>query len=346
MPNLFAQISYSATTTLLSQSTKGKENRLPVRNELCRSQFLIQPQRATKVLLFFHGFTAAPYQFLPMGNVFRQAGYTVLAPLMPGHGQAGDWNATTPPPLPTDADVYKQFALYWLRQAHSIGDQVVVGGLSGGGTLAGWLAQERPQEIDRALLFAPYLSSSNKMLDLFINLANSYVKWPVPAGTPVIGYEGFQVTALRTLLRLGAEVLDRSAQQNSAPMFIVSTEADRAVSNTDHRTLFENTLKRQPKTWYHIFDRVLNIPHTMMTQFEGNDWVNLLNVMAKAYVQSDLTWAEVEEIAYRMTEGKTFPQVIAELNLQAKASPDMPAMITMVDKREIVLKRNPTADLG
>ncbi len=346
MPNLFTQISYSATTTLLTQSTKTKENRLPLRNTECRSQFFIQPQRASKVLLLFHGFTAAPYQFVPMGNVFRQAGYTVLAPLMPGHGQAGNWNATTPPPLPNDVDVYKQFALYWLQQARSMGDQVVVGGLSGGGTLAAWLAQERPQEIDRALLFAPYLSSSSKMLDLFINLANSYVKWPMPPGAQVIGYDGFLVTALRILLRLGADVLDRSAKQNSAPLFIISTEADQAVSNTDHRTLFENTLKRQPKTWYHIFDRVLNIPHTMMTKLEGNEWENLLNVIAKAYVQSDLTWAEVEEIAYRMTEGKTFPQVVAELHLQAKVSPDMPAMITLVDKREIVLKRNPTADLG
>jgi esterase/lipase len=346
MPNLFTQISYAATTTLLTQSTKVKENRLPLRNEGCRSQLFIQPQRATKVLLFFHGFTAAPYQFMAMGSMFRKAGYTVLVPLLPGHGQAGDWNATTPPPLPNEPDAYKQFALYWLQQARAMGDQVVVGGLSGGGTLAAWLAQERRQEIDRALIFAPYLSSSSKMLDLFINMTSSYVKWPIPPGAQVVGYDGFLVTALRNLLRLGAEVLDRSAKQNSAPMFIVSTEADQAVSNTDHRTLFENTLKRQPKTWYHIFDRVLNIPHTMMTKFEGNNWENLLNVMAKAYVQSDLTWAEVEEIAYRMTAGKTFPQVVAELNLQAKASPDMPAMITMVDKREIVLKRNPTNDLG
>jgi esterase/lipase len=346
MPNLLTQISYSATATLLTQSIKLKENRLPLRNEGCRSQLLIQPQRASKVLLFFHGFTAAPYQFMSMGDGFRKAGYTVLVPLMPGHGQAGDWNATTPPPLPTDANVYKQFGLYWLQQARSLGNQVVVGGLSGGGTLAAWLAQERPQEIERALLFAPYLSSSSKVLDLFINIVNSYVKWQIPPGAQVVGYDGFQMNALKTLLHLGGEVLDRSAKQDSAPMFIISTEADRAVSNTDHRVLFDNILKRQPKSWYHIFDRVLNIPHTMMTKFEGNEWENLLNVMAKAYVQSDLTWAEVEEIAYRMTEGKTYPQVIAELNLQAKASPDMPAMITMLDKREIVIKRNPSNDLG
>jgi esterase/lipase len=346
MANLLTQISYATTTTLLTQSTRFKESQLPLRSVDCRSQFFLQPSRATKVLLFFHGFTAAPYQFAPMSEVFRRTGYTVLVPLLPGHGKAGNWNATNPPPLPNDVELYKQFALYWLRQAQNLGDQVVVGGLSGGATLAAWLAQEKPEVIDRALLFAPYLSSSSKLLDLFINMASSYVTWKIPPGSAVIGYEGFLLTSLRILLQLGGEVLKRSAQQNAAPMFIVSTEADQAVSNPDHRTLFENTLKRQPKTWYHIFDRVLNIPHTMMTKSEGNNWENLLNVMAKAYVQSNLTWAEVEEIAYRMTDGKTFNQVVAELNLTAKVSPDMPAMITMVDKREIVLKRNPSADLG
>ncbi|MGB6014789.1 MAG: hypothetical protein WBG32_08685 [Nodosilinea sp.] len=55
--------------------------------------------------------------------------------------------------------------------------------------------------------------------------------------------------------------------------------------------------------------------------------------------ESDLTWAEVEEIAYRMTKNRTFNAVVAELGWQAKASKDMPAMITMVDKWAIVVKR-------
>ena len=76
-----------------------------------------------------------------------------------------------------------------------------------------------------------------------------------------------------------------------------------------------------------------------MTESEGNPWHNLLNRMAKAYIESDLTWAEVEEIAYRMTKGKIFKSVVAELNLQDKVSADMPTMMTMVDKRAIVVSR-------
>lgn len=278
---------------------------------------------------------------MPMARTFYQAGYNVIIPRMPGHGQAGKWDRNNPPPLPTDGETYKKFALDWLRQAQSFGEKVIVGGLSGGGTLAAWLALEKVNQIDRALLFAPYLSSSNRVVDLFVKHFNTYFEWQPPDGQE-IGYKGFMVEDLRVFLDLGREVLQRSRSAMSAPMFVVSTEADAAVRNSDHRTLVDNLIQRQPKTWYYKFDRVLNIPHTMMTKAEGNQWENLLNVMAKAFVQSDLTWAEVEEIAYRMTEGKTFNQVVAELNLGSKVSRDMPAFMTMVDKREIVLKRNPS----
>ncbi|MDZ8023831.1 MAG: hypothetical protein RMX35_20055 [Nostoc sp. DcaGUA01] len=44
-----------------------------------------------------------------------------------------------------------------MQIAKTLGQQVVIGGLSTGGTLAAWLALEHPQEIDSTLLFNPYL---------------------------------------------------------------------------------------------------------------------------------------------------------------------------------------------
>lgn len=78
----------------------------------------------------------------------------------------------------------------------------------------------------------------------------------------------------------------------------------------------------------------------MLTIADGNKYQNLLNVMAKAFVESNLSWAEVEEIGYRMaSQGRTFTNVVTELKLTQKVSRDMPAMMTMVDKRSIVLAR-------
>ncbi|MBE9179847.1 alpha/beta fold hydrolase [Oculatella sp. LEGE 06141] len=335
-------VRYSELTASLINRIKVQEDALPLQNDGCRSRFLFKSAPTSKVCLFFHGFTAGPYQFDPIGKALFQAGYNVLVPRMPGHGQAGEWGRNNPPPLPEQAEIYQKFALQWLQVAQALGTKVVVGGLSGGGTLATWLAFQRPQQIDRTLAFAPYLSSSNKVIDLFVRNFNTYFEWvsadPNPKGK--LGYGGFMVPALRVFLQMGKEILNQAARSPVAPLFIVSSESDMAVGNRDHRILFETALKHQPKCWYHRFDQVLDIPHTMMTQVEGNQYENLLITMSKAYIESDLTWAEVEEIGYRMTRGKTFNTAVSELNLGQRVSRDMPAMMTMVDKRSIVIARS------
>jgi carboxylesterase len=264
---------------------------------------------------------------------------------MPGHGRAGMWDKNNPPPLPTDPEVYQKFGIQWLNLASLLGKQVVVGGLSGGGTLAGWLALEKSAQVHRAILCAPYLSSSSKVIDLFVKKVDTYFTWAAPQDSvrqnpsPVLGYPGFATPALRAVLELGRFCQQRVKQPPVAPTFTISSESDKAVSNFDHQHFFEAALKHQPLSWHILFNKVLDIPHTMMTELEGNPYQHLLNVVIQAFVESDLTWAEVEEIAYRMTKNRTFNAVVAELSWQAKCSKDMPAMITMVDKWAIVVKR-------
>ena len=334
MPN--DSMNYSAITTAIMRDIKAYEDRLPIFNEACRSRFFFHPRPTPRVCLFFHGFTAGPYQFVPMAEALFRAGYNVLMPLMPGQGVAGDWNKDNPPPLPTDPQTYLKFAVQWLKLSQYLGDRVVVAGLSGGGALAAWLAVEKAAMISRAVLFAPYLSSFSKVVDLFVQKFDNYFEWHSIKGP---SYPGFQFSALRTFHSIGQYALNQSHQVQTAPMFVISSESDKAVNNTDHQVLFEAALKRQPKCWYHRFDRVLDIPHTMMTESEGNKYQNLLITMTRAFVESDLTWDEVEEIGYRMTKGKTFDAVVDELNLSNRVSSDMPAMMTMVDKWSIAVKR-------
>lgn len=320
----------------LETSLMQHEDGYPLSDAALHSLVYLHDQPTERVYLCFHGFTAGPYQFEPMAQHFFKAGYNVVAPLLPGHGRAGDWGIDNPPPLPTDAKRYLAFALRWLTLAQQLGDRVVVGGLSGGGTLTAWLALEKAAAIDRALLFAPYLSSSSKVIDLFVQRVDTFFSWADGAG---LGYPGFDVAALRAVLEIGQYCLKRVKQAPVAPTFTVSSESDRAVSNFDHQHFFEAALQAQPLSWYNRFDQVLDIPHTMMTTAEGNRYQNLLIVMAQAFIESSLTWPAVEEIAYRMTKGRTFPAVVAELGLEAHCSKDMPAMMTMVDKWAIVEER-------
>ena len=87
-------------------------------------------------VLLIHGFTGTCGQMRPLGEALRGAGYTVMAPLLPGHGTSledmsrtsgGDW-------------------LHCVRDAYvsleKMVERVVVCGLSMGVKLATILAEE------------------------------------------------------------------------------------------------------------------------------------------------------------------------------------------------------------
>ncbi|MCU0535771.1 MAG: alpha/beta fold hydrolase [Hydrococcus sp. Prado102] len=332
---------YAKIVAEIVRQTQTHEDTLPLRNEACRSRFFLQPNPAQKVCLFLHGFTAGPYQFAPMGKFFFRAGYNVLIPLMPGHGKAGEWSSNNPPPLPTDPQVYQTFVVQWLQLAQAMGKQVVVGGLSTGATLAAWLARKYPQQIYRTLLFAPYLHNKIKLLDFFVENFPFYFEWFNKDAQGNFGYKGFSIPALRLFLEMGQEIQDRASESLFAPMFILSSASDMVTSDRDHQILFESALKNQPITWYHCFDKALDIHHRMMTKMEGNDYQDLVITLAKAYIDSDLTWAEVLEIGAGIYRGKTFDYVVTELNLGDRVSPDLSVMMAVLNKQTIVDVCNP-----
>ncbi|HAA30183.1 MAG TPA: alpha/beta hydrolase [Cyanobacteria bacterium UBA8553] len=286
---------YSTTTTDIIEQAKIRENALPLKNEKCRSKFYFQPHVAPKVFLCFHGFTAGPYQFEPLGEALFQAGYNVLVPLQPGHGVAGNWCRNNPPPLPTDIQVYKQFVLDWVQQAKPLGKQLVIAGYSTGGALAAWLAQEHPQNIEKTLLFAPYLSGNNKLVDWLVQILPFYYEWFNKDNPGNFGYEGYMIPALRFFLDMGQQILERAKNTSATPILMVSSESDRATNLQKQRNLFEAVLKHQPTSWYHGFDKKLNIPHTMMTEAEGNNYLHQLITLVKTYIESNQTWTEAQE---------------------------------------------------
>jgi len=319
---------YADAAAALIKATRGREAALGLRDETCRSRFLLHTRPTAKVIVFFHGFTASPEQFVPIGEAFFQAGYNVLIPLLPGHGQAGDWSEDNPPPLPITPLLYQDFGQNWLEKAQSLGDRVLLGGLSGGSTLAAWLALEHPQQVDRGLLFAPYLSGTNALVDWVVERMNVYFEWKSEPGGASFGYKGFQMPALRTFLAMGQDVLDRAKVQPTAPLLLVSSASDRAVDSAEHQALFQSALKLQPRCWYHCFDRTLAIGHNMMTRAEGNERADLPIAIAKAYAESDLTWKEVTTLSDQLQQGEPLEAIAAQLNLNQRQPSDLPALLT------------------
>ncbi|MDF5717137.1 MAG: alpha/beta fold hydrolase [Rhizonema sp. NSF051] len=326
---------YFSLKSAIFEEAKNLETALPIRNEACRPKFFLHSHPTSKVCLFFHGFTAGPYQFEPIGKILFEAGYNVLIPLQPGHGIAGDWNRDNPPPLPTEAEVYQQFALSWLKVALRLGEQVVIGGLSSGGTLAAWLGLERPQQIEKAILFAPYLSQSS-IVDLLVEILSIYYEWPNKDNPGNFGYSGFRMPALRLFLNMGKELLEKVENHPAVPMFVISSDSDRTIDKKELQALFASLLKQQSKSWYHRFEQIFEIPHTMMTKAEGNQYTDLLISVAKSYLESDITWDELLEIGHQILNGKNFATVIQELNLTSRVAPDISILLTVMDKKTII----------
>ena len=326
---------YSTITAAIIQQAKNLENTLPIKNEACRPKFFFHPEQTPKIFLFFHGFTAGPYQFEPLGRALFEAGYNVLVPLQPGHGVAGKWDKDNPPPLPSEIEIYQQFALSWLQVAQKLGNQVIVGGLSTGGNLAAWLALERPQQIERSLLFAPSLGSNNAVVDFLVEVLPIYYEWLNKDNSGNFGYDGFLIPSFRIFLDMGKEIIERVEKEPTVPIFVIYSESDRAINHHEIKTLFEALLKQQPKSWYHRFDKSLEIPHTMMTKAEGNKYQDLLITLVKAYVESDITWDDLIKLGYEILQGKTFEAAVSELDL-VDITPDLSVLLAVMDEKMII----------
>ncbi|BCH31282.1 esterase [Mesorhizobium sp. L-8-10] len=104
--------------------------------------------------LVIHGFTGCPQSMRPLGKAFADAGFTVEVPRLPGHGTTpDDMNRTGWSEWTAAAD-----AAY--RDLAARTDSVVVAGLSMGGSLTLWLAQQHP-EIKGIVLINPAVKADD-----------------------------------------------------------------------------------------------------------------------------------------------------------------------------------------
>jgi carboxylesterase len=126
-------------------------------------------------VLLCHGFTGCPHSVRGWGERLAAAGFTVRAPLLPGHGTTWkDMNRTRW----TDWYACVEAALADVR---SRSRSVVVGGLSMGGALALRLAEEHPDQVDGLVLVNPAVKAEDPRLALL-----PVMRFLVPS-TPGIG---------------------------------------------------------------------------------------------------------------------------------------------------------------
>lgn len=223
------------------QAIISTENERPSINPICHTRVLDHGQRQARAIVFYHGFSTCPEQFTRLASEFHNIGYNVLIPRLPRHGRKDtltrDLQGVTVAEL-TGA------AAKALDLAQGLGEQVIVAGISMGGSLALWLAQRRT-DIALATSIAPMLglavvpAALNGLVELlFRSLPNFYMWWDprTKDKNPYVypySYPGYPTHALSPVMRIGLTVMKDAARQQPGTQnyLLVTNGADLAVSN-------------------------------------------------------------------------------------------------------------------
>src|SRR5215469_120067 len=222
----------------LARFGKMEEEDGPEISTACRSILLTHGQGTEKAVVLFHGYTNCPQQFRELGQMLYEQGYNVLIPRLPRHGLA-DRKVENLSPL--TAEELRECADASVDIACGLGRKVYVAGLSAGGTLSAWVAQNR-SEVTRVVLIAPALGFTRyegtrfqKALALLLPLLPDIRRYWHDFDPDALGhsYPGFSSWALGQLLRVSvatfAGALDQAPRVQDVAL--VTSRSDKAVSD-------------------------------------------------------------------------------------------------------------------
>jgi carboxylesterase len=149
-------------------------------------------------VLVLHGFTGSPRTVRPWAAHLAEAGLTVRAPLLPGHG--ADWRALAK----TGWTDWYGCAERAFTELYARCDQVFVAGISMGGCLAFRLAETQGDRVSGLVVVNPSLAGDNPLIPF----------------TPVLKY------LIRAIPSIGGDIKSPGAQEGAlkkTPVAAVAT---------------------------------------------------------------------------------------------------------------------------
>jgi esterase/lipase len=245
----------------------------PLVNRFGGTVLMAHGGHAPKVAVLLHGLTATPRQMQLLGDQLYERGYDVFIPRMPMHGERG---RTVTALSGLTADTLRAFADDAIDIARGLADTVDVLGLSGGATLAAWIAQHRP-EVRHVVIVSPALALSrlpraleDPAMQTLARLPNLNVGASADTSKPQV-YAGFSTRAVAQTMRLGAEV--RAQADHVKP----AASAIAVVTNANDRTVDAGAALALADLWNehgavivrYSFNAALGLPHDLVDQGES-----------------------------------------------------------------------------
>ena len=268
------------------ESIQAEEAKLDLHPE-CATQLLTHGNEADTVIVFLHGFTSCPQQFMALGQEYFERGYNVYIPRAPHHG----FNDRRGEHLKgLTAEELAAFARQSADIAQGLGERVIIAGLSGGGSIATYLSQER-EDVDLAVPVAPFLGIgfiprplNRPLTNLFLILPDIWQWWdPVhkesnPYSMP-FAYARYSLHALLENMRLGyAAEADAKRFRPAAGEIVVITNANDDSVNNAVVAEFERLWAEHGEEFLTTFqfEKYLGVPHDMITASRPENRIDLV----------------------------------------------------------------------
>lgn len=261
-------------------------------------------------VLVIHGFTGTPESIRPWAEGFHEAGFTVLAPTLPGHGTTvDDLNQTQ------WVDWYQKVESAFLELKKNC-DRVFVAGFSVGGALALRLAQIRGSEMEAVLLCNAAIFDDRRILRLlpilkyFIPTTKTSamdVKKLVQTRT---SYDRMPLRALDSLRKLWRSVEDNLFMVDVS-LFVSYSVEDHVIHPVNSETIINNVSSSTIREV--IFE----------DSYHNVAWDNDADVLIEESVQfihDVLSGALDEEYDERDLIDAEFESIVSSLNLDASTN--------------------------
>lgn len=266
------------------QVIRDEEAQMPL-HDRCFSDLLTHGEKVDRVVIYFHGLTSCPAQADEMAQKLYDLGYNVLLPRMFGHGEADPLTYSL---ADLTAEELVDFANQTVDIAQGLGDEVVVVGLSAGGTIASWVSQYRgdvDQSISISPFFGPYVVptwATHAATNLLLLLPNRMVWWN-PLETERhesmnYAYARYATHALAEVMRLG-RIVDSSAR-STAPAArhngMLLNEADVAVSFALAEQVIDSWRSNGAEVQMEVLPFSLRLPHDLIDPRQSGGNVELV----------------------------------------------------------------------
>lgn len=199
-------------------------------------------------ILISHGFTGSTQSMRPLGEAYAAAGYTVCGPRLRGHGtHYEDMERTTHKDWISSLEEGYQ----WLRERC---DTFFVTGLSMGGTLSLYMAENHPEvraiALINAAVYIPQMEPATQMEDTrFLDAIGSDIK---KKGVTELAYGRTPVQSVKEILTLMKKVKE-NLSQITCPTLIFVSDDDHVVP-PDNAQMIYSDIRSEIKEIHHLKD--------------------------------------------------------------------------------------------